>query len=90
MGERTEPMKMLGNAFESLYFWPIVTLSAVAVFFFGWAVQISAQNWAGQAVWGTLATIIVMVMVVVAVRDAHHMSVSRLASARRFSERAPR
>jgi hypothetical protein len=83
-------MKMLGNAFKSLYFWPIVTLSAVAVFFFGWAVQISAQNWAGQAAWGTLATIIVVVMVVMAVRDSHRMSVSRLASARRLSERAPR
>lgn len=91
MGERTETVKMLSNAFTSLYFWPIGILSAVAVFFFGWAVQISAQNWAGQAAWGSLSTIFVLVMVVMAARDWHRTSVSRRqALARRLQEQAPR
>jgi hypothetical protein len=82
-------MLHLTNVRHNFYFWPIVALSAVAVFFFGWAVQISAQNWMGQAVWGGFATIIAMVLLAMAVREAHATSLSRLASARRFVERAP-
>lgn len=83
-------MRMLSNARNSFYFWPIVTLSAVAVFFFGWAVQISSQNWAGQAVWGGFATIIVLVLAAMAVRDSHRASVSRLASTHRLGGIAPK
>src|ERR1700694_1199158 len=84
----TEPMLHLIGIRNNLYFWPIAGLSAVAVFFFGWAVQISAGNWVGQAVGGGFATIIALVLLTMAVRDAHRTSLSRVASARRFSERA--
>jgi hypothetical protein len=68
----------LSEARDSFYFWPIVTLSAIAVFFFGWAVQISAENWVGQAVWGGLSTLIALVLVAMAVRDSHRTSLSRV------------
>jgi hypothetical protein len=90
MGEGTEPMLHLTNVRHNLFFWPIAAFSAIAVFFFGWAVQISAENWIGQAVWGGFATIIAMVLLAMAVREAHATSLSRVASARRFMEGAPR
>jgi hypothetical protein len=89
--KRIEPVRIphLSDARDSLYFWPILTLSAIAVFFFGWAVQISAENWVGQVVWGGLSTLIALVLVAMAVRDSHRTSLSRV-SARRLVGRAPR
>jgi steroid 5-alpha reductase family enzyme len=78
-------MLHLSSVRNSLYFWPIAGVSAIAVFFFGWAVQISAQNWVGQAVWGGFAGIIALVLLTMAVRDARRTSLSRVASARRFN-----
>jgi hypothetical protein len=83
-------MLHLTNVRHNFYFWPIAALSAVAVFFFGWAVQISAQNWIGQGVWGGFATIIALVLLAMAVREAHATSLSRVASARPFMKGAPR
>jgi uncharacterized protein (DUF983 family) len=82
-------MLHLSEARDSLYFWPILTLSAIAVFFFGWAVQISAENWVGQAIWGALSTIIALVLLAMAVRAWHRTSMNRI-SARRVVQQAPR
>ena len=61
----------LSQVRHSLAFWPAVGLSAIAAFFFGWAALISSQNWLGQAVWGVLATVIAMVLLVMALRESH-------------------
>jgi len=55
---------------NSLYFWPGVTLSAIAIFFFGWAVLISSQDWVGQAIWAALATVIASACLVKAARES--------------------
>jgi hypothetical protein len=65
----------------SLYFWPAVTLSAIAVFFFGWAALISAENWVGQAIWGAAATLIAMVLLFTAIRASHRTATQRRRSA---------
>jgi hypothetical protein len=83
-------MLHLSGVRNNFYFWPIAGVSAIAVFFFGWAVQISAQNWVGQAVWGGFAALIALVLLAMAVRDSHRMSVRRLASGRRFTVPGPR
>ena len=51
----------LNESQNSLYFWPGMTLSAIAIFFFGWAVVASSQDWLGQAIWGALAAVIALV-----------------------------
>ena len=56
---------------KSLYFWPGVTLSAIALFFFAWAVLISAQDWLGQAIWGTLAAALALLFLAMAARNSH-------------------
>jgi len=71
----------LSQVRHSLYFWPAVALSTLAVFFFGWAVLISNQDWAGQAMWGALATVFAMVLLVMAIRESHHTGAQRRRSA---------
>ena len=56
---------------KSLYFWPGVTLFAIALFFFAWAVLISAQDWLGQAIWGTLAAALGLAFLAMAARNSH-------------------
>jgi len=60
----------LNESHNSLYFWPGVTLSAIAIVFFGWAVLLSDQNWLGQAIWGSLATLIAAVCLTIAARES--------------------
>jgi hypothetical protein len=62
----------LNEVHSSLYFWPGVTLSAIAVFFSVWAVLISGGNWAGQAVWASLATVLAALLLTMAVRGSRH------------------
>jgi hypothetical protein len=60
----------LGGLHDSLYFWPGVILSAIAIFFLGWAVLISSQDWVGQAIWGALAAMIASACLVKAARES--------------------
>ena len=60
----------LNESHNSLYFWPGVTLSAIAIVFFGWAVLISSQDWVGQAIWAALATVIASACLVKAARES--------------------
>jgi FtsH-binding integral membrane protein len=61
----------LSEVRHSLYFWPAVTLSGIAVFFFGWAALILEQNWVGQAIWGAVATVFAIVLLITAIRASH-------------------
>lgn len=65
----------------SLYFWLAVTLSAIAAFFFGSAALISEQNWLGQAMWGAVATLIAMGLLITAIRASHRTATQRRHSA---------
>src|SRR2546430_8305524 len=67
----------LSEVRDSLYFWPAVTLSGIAVFFFGWAALILEQNWIGQAIWGALAALTAMVLLITAIRASHRAVTQR-------------
>jgi hypothetical protein len=73
----------LGQARNNLYFWPVVTLSAIAAFFFGWAGLLYSQNWLGQGIWGAFATLIAVYLLIMGIRE------SRLAAAQRRPSGAP-
>ena len=61
----------LSEVRHSLYFWPAVTLSGIAVFFFAWAGLILERDWLGQAIWGAVAALMAMVLLVTAMRASH-------------------
>jgi drug/metabolite transporter (DMT)-like permease len=61
---------LLSESHNSLYFWPGVIVSAIAILFFGWAVLVSGQDWVGQAIWGTLAAVFAAVLLALAARDS--------------------
>jgi hypothetical protein len=67
----------LSQVRHSLCFWPAVMLSAIAVFFFGWAVVISSQDWAGQVMWGAVASVGAILLLFSAIRESHRMVVQR-------------
>jgi len=60
----------LSESHKSLYFWPGVTLSVIAILFFVWGLMLFSENWMGQAIWGTLATVFAVVLLAMAVRDS--------------------
>ena len=72
---------------KSLYFWPGVTLLAIALYFSVWGVLISDsvwgvlvsdRNWVGQAIWGTLAAVFALVFLAMAARESHRTRRSAL------------
>jgi hypothetical protein len=63
----------LSQVGHSLCFWPAVILSVIAVFFFGWAVVISSQDWAGQVMWGAVASVAAILLLFSAIRESHRM-----------------
>ena len=71
---RSLNLSQVGN---SLCFWPAVVLSATATFFFGWAVVISSQDWAGQVMWGGVATVGAILLLFSSIRESHRLGASR-------------
>jgi len=67
-------LSQVGN---SLCFWPAVVLSVIAVFFFGWAVVISSQDWAGQVMWGAVASVGAILLLYASIRESHRMGGQR-------------
>jgi hypothetical protein len=63
----------LSQVGQSLCFWPAVVLSVIAVFFFGWAVVISSQDWAGQVMWGAVASVGAILLLYASIRESHRM-----------------
>jgi FtsH-binding integral membrane protein len=67
----------LSEVRHSVYFWPAVSLSGIAVFFFGWATLILERDWLGQAIWGAAAALMAMVLLVTAIRASHRTATQR-------------
>jgi len=67
---------------KSVYFWPGMILSAIAIFLFAWGFLLFSEDWMGQAISGALATVIAVFLLAMAVRDSRrNPALNRIASA---------